>query len=54
MMCRKNLRTLVAEYNAAADKLNTALMKLKKAILALKRSLSSHLRRHRVRRDSPA
>jgi tyrosinase-like protein/VWA domain-containing protein len=38
MKCRKNLRTLFAEYNAAsvADKPNTALMKLKKAILALK------------------
>ena len=38
MKCRKNLRTLFAEYNAAspADKPNTALMKLKNAILALK------------------
>ena len=38
MMCRKNLRALFAEYNAAspADKPNTALMKLKGAILALK------------------
>jgi len=39
MRCRKNLRTLFAEYNAAsvADKPNTALMKLKNAILALKK-----------------
>jgi hypothetical protein len=38
MKCRKNLRTLFAEYHAAsaADKPNTALMKLKAAILALK------------------
>jgi hypothetical protein len=38
MNCRKNLRTLFAEYNAAspAEKPNTALMKLKDAILALK------------------
>jgi hypothetical protein len=38
MKCRKNLRVLFAEYNAAsaADKPNTALMKLKNAILALK------------------
>ena len=38
MKCRKNLRTLFAEYNAAlpADKPNTALMKIKNAILALK------------------
>lgn len=38
MKCRKNLRTLFAEYNSAspAEKPNTALMKLKKAILALK------------------
>ncbi len=38
MKCRKNLRTLFAEYNAAsaADKPNTALMKIKQAILALK------------------
>jgi hypothetical protein len=38
MKCRKNLRTLFAEYNAAsaADKPNTALMKLKQAILDLK------------------
>ena len=41
MKCRKNLRTLFAEYNAAsaADKPNTALMKLKHAILALKNSM---------------
>jgi hypothetical protein len=40
MKCRKNLRTLSAEYNAASatDKPNTALMKLKNAILALKNS----------------
>jgi hypothetical protein len=38
MKCRKNLRTLFAEYNTAsvAEKPNTALMKLKKAILDLK------------------
>ena len=38
MNCRKNLRTLFAEYNSAfpADKPNTALMKLKNAVLALK------------------
>ena len=38
MKCRKNLRTLFAEYNAAsaADRPNTALTKLKSAILALK------------------
>ena len=38
MKCRKNLRVLFAEYNAAtaADKPNTALMKIKTAILALK------------------
>jgi hypothetical protein len=38
MRVRKNLRVLVAEYNAAlpADRPNTALMKLKAAILALK------------------
>lgn len=38
MKCRKNLRTLFAEYNSAsaADKPNTALMKLKNAVLALK------------------
>lgn len=38
MKCRKNLRTLFAEYNAAsaADKPSTALMKVKNAILALK------------------
>jgi hypothetical protein len=37
MKCRKSLRSLFAEYNAAsaADKPNTALMKLKNAILAL-------------------
>jgi tyrosinase-like protein len=40
MKCRKNLRTLFAEYIAASadDKPNTALMKLKNAILALKNS----------------
>lgn len=38
MKCRKNLRTLFAEYNLAsvAEKPNTNLMKLKSAILALK------------------
>src|SRR5260370_30011471 len=38
MKCRKNLRTLFAEYNSAsaADKPNTALIKLKTAVLALK------------------
>jgi hypothetical protein len=38
MKCRKNLRTLFAEYNATppAEKPNTALMKLKNAILAIK------------------
>jgi len=36
MKCRKNLRKLIQEYNASADKPNTTLMKLKKAILALK------------------
>jgi hypothetical protein len=38
MNCRKNLRTLFAEYNAASatDKPNTTLMKVKNAILALK------------------
>ena len=38
MKCRKNLRTLFAEYNSAsaADKPNTALMKIKNAVLALK------------------
>ncbi len=38
MKCRKNLRTLFAEYNSAsaAEKPNTALMKLKNAVLALK------------------
>ena len=38
MNCRKNLRVLFAEYNAAlpADKPTTALMKIKNAILALK------------------
>jgi hypothetical protein len=38
MKCRKNLRALFAEYNAAlaADKPNTALMKVKNAILAIK------------------
>ncbi len=38
MKCRKNLRVLFAEYNAAsaADKPNTTLMKIKNAILALK------------------
>jgi len=36
--CRKNLRVLFAEYNAASvtDKPNTALMKIRDAILALK------------------
>ncbi len=38
MKCRRNLRTLFAEYNAAsaADKPNTELMILKRGILALK------------------
>src|SRR5947209_703442 len=38
MKCRKNLRVLFAEYNAAstAAKPNTALMKIRNAILALK------------------
>ena len=36
MKCRKNLRKLIQEYNASADKPNTTLMKLKKAILDLK------------------
>ena len=38
MKCRKNLRVLFAEYDAAtaADKPSTALMKIKNAILALK------------------
>jgi tyrosinase-like protein/VWA domain-containing protein len=40
MKCRKNLRTLFAEYNAAsvAEKPNTDLMKFKAALLALKNS----------------
>ena len=36
MKCRKNLRKLIQEYVASADKPNTTLMKLKKAILDLK------------------
>jgi Common central domain of tyrosinase/von Willebrand factor type A domain len=36
MKCRKNIRKLIQEYNASADKPNTTLMKLKKAILDLK------------------
>lgn len=38
MKCRKNLRVIFAEYNAAlaADKPNTALMKIRNAILDLK------------------
>lgn len=38
MKCRKNLRVLFAEYNAAsaADKPSTALMKIKNAVLGLK------------------
>ena len=38
MKCRKNLRKLIQEYVASADKPNTTLMKLKKAILDLKNS----------------
>src|ERR1700730_1634134 len=40
MKCRKNLRTLFAEYNSAsaADNPNTDLMKIKNAVLALKNS----------------
>jgi len=36
MKCRKNLRKLIQEYNASANKPTTTLMKLKKAILDLK------------------
>jgi hypothetical protein len=36
MKCRKNLRKLIAEYNASSDKPNTALMKFRQAVVALK------------------
>jgi hypothetical protein len=38
MKCRKNVRKLIQEYNAASvgDKPNTALIKFRQAILALK------------------
>ncbi|MBC8019045.1 MAG: tyrosinase family protein [Verrucomicrobia bacterium] len=36
MKCRKNIRKLIQEYNAAADKPNTALIKFRNALVALK------------------
>jgi hypothetical protein len=36
MRCRKNVRKLIVEYNAAADKTTTALYKFRQAIVALK------------------
>src|SRR3954454_1930587 len=36
MRCRKNLRKLIAEYNASSDKPNTDLMRFRQALLALK------------------
>lgn len=36
MRCRKNVRTLIVEYNAAADKTTTALYKFRQAVVALK------------------
>ena len=36
MKCRKNVRKLIQEYNAAANKANTALIKFRDAVVALK------------------
>lgn len=36
MKCRKNVRKLIQEYNAAADKANTPLIKFRNAVVALK------------------
>lgn len=36
MRCRKNVRTMIVEYNAATDKTTTALYKFRQAVVALK------------------